>query len=328
MSGQSLFVCFVMTQSHNGSKIKSNDGSLFLDNKFHVDSSFTILYSNTLGNGGYLINGFCKILKQEIMNREKEKDLHEMIVDIRRQVKYNSGINNNGNITQCVDFRDTLEWHIYFGVNEFNRAVSREKQSQVKHEPDAANSANSLEKESKTKEIKIEAQESHQSSLTRSINISKEEEQEPEWKKSEWKWTLIELALFRHFYAFVVQVGVFDIEAIASLLKCSSTKLTQWIAGDDSIFCNDSRNNLNTININDLRHSIRYIREISNTNKNQWSQQMNMAVQMQDQRLLQIYTSRTNVWQSILNKLTQMSNLYEQGKNGTTVQDIEILLSP
>ena len=102
-----------------------------------------MLYSNTSGyvsyqtksKGGCLIDAFCKIMKNEVMNGKRQRHLHEIIVDIRQQVKQNSGIikgNNNGDITQLLAFHDTLEWYIYFGINKLGNKMDAAKQEHKK----------------------------------------------------------------------------------------------------------------------------------------------------------------------------------------------------
>ena len=141
--------------------------------KFHPDSSFAVLYSNTSGyvsyqrgpRGGCLIDAFCKVMKNQAMNGKKQKHFHEMIVDIRRQVKHNSGImngNNNGDITQLVDFHGTLEWHIYFGVSKFGYEIDAAEKKYEKLQlqiSSATDNINHLRKERDNvrKQVSLEA---------------------------------------------------------------------------------------------------------------------------------------------------------------------------
>ena len=132
-----------------------------MDGKYHPDSSFGVLYSNTSGyvsyqraaRGGCLIDAFCSVMKNEAMNGKKQRHLHEMIVDIRRQVKHNSGImnsNGNGDITQLLDFHGTLESHIYFGKNRFGHELDAAQQKYKKLELEISSTAdnvNELKKE-------------------------------------------------------------------------------------------------------------------------------------------------------------------------------------
>ena len=90
--------------------------------RFHPNSGFATIFGNCENyacnesdKGGSLIRSIQKIFENP---KEIEKySLRELIIAIRKQTKLLTG---SGHGTQCVDFHESLEYKVYFKVNQFN----------------------------------------------------------------------------------------------------------------------------------------------------------------------------------------------------------------
>ena len=143
---------------NNTLKGPNNPRNEWINRKYHINSGLATIFSNfedfsisdSDTHGGCLTRSICKIFENP--SKACKYSLRELMIGVRRQTKINSGYGNKeyGVPNELVDFRETLEYKVYFdkhgSVNDTKSSNNTSNVSDEKKEETLKVSANKQQK--------------------------------------------------------------------------------------------------------------------------------------------------------------------------------------